>query len=165
MRIWTILPIVLATASGSSRAAVADVEIHHFAFTPEEISLVVGDRARWNNLDSMLHSVTSQTGPGTLIPSGVFDSGLLEQGDTFEFTFTSPGTFHYFCLPHGSSMQGVVRVFCTADFDRSEFVDIEDFTAFVGAFLGGSDAADVDRSGFVDTDDYDCFVRAYEAGC
>ncbi|HRJ49833.1 MAG: hypothetical protein KF787_04460 [Phycisphaeraceae bacterium] len=55
--------------------------------------------------------------------------------------------------------------FCPADFDRSGFVDIEDFTAFVLAFEEGVDEADFDGSGFVDTDDFDAFVLAFIAGC
>ncbi len=54
---------------------------------------------------------------------------------------------------------------CPADFDRSAFVDLDDFGSFVVAFEEGVDAADFDQSGFVDTDDFDGFVRAFEAGC
>jgi hypothetical protein len=54
---------------------------------------------------------------------------------------------------------------CIADFDRSGFVDLDDFVLFVTVFGDGGDAADVDRSGFVDTDDFTFFVLAFEAGC
>ncbi len=54
---------------------------------------------------------------------------------------------------------------CVSDFDRSGFVDTEDFDAFVHAFEAGTQDADVDHSGFVDTEDFDAFVLAYEAGC
>ncbi len=63
------------------------------------------------------------------------------------------------------SDQDVTPVLCPADFDRSGFVDRDDFDAFVGAFEAGTDAADFDRSGFVDTVDFDLFVLAFEAGC
>jgi len=52
-----------------------------------------------------------------------------------------------------------------ADFDGSGFIDLNDFIAFVIAFLDGDDSADADGTGFVDTDDYDAFVRAFERGC
>jgi plastocyanin len=32
--------------------------------------------------------------------------GLLDAGDTFEFTFDEPGTYRYFCIPHED--QGMV---------------------------------------------------------
>lgn len=54
---------------------------------------------------------------------------------------------------------------CIADFDRSGFVDLDDYVFFVSIFVDGGDAADVDRSGFVDTDDFTFFVLAFEAGC
>lgn len=58
----------------------------------------------------------------------------------------------------------VVTVRNPADFDRSEFVDTDDFDAFVRAFEAGDIEADIDGSCFVDTDDFDAFVRAFEAG-
>jgi hypothetical protein len=56
-------------------------------------------------------------------------------------------------------------IVCAADFDRSGFIDTDDFTAFVVAFEEGTDNADFDSSGFVDTDDFTAFVLAFEAGC
>lgn len=52
-----------------------------------------------------------------------------------------------------------------ADFDRSGFVDTDDFDAFVQAFIIGEDDADFDGSGFVDTDDFTEFVLAFEDPC
>ncbi|MCK6475277.1 MAG: hypothetical protein L6Q35_00425 [Phycisphaerales bacterium] len=54
---------------------------------------------------------------------------------------------------------------CIADFDRSGFVDLDDYVFFVSVFVDGLDSADVDGSGFVDTDDFTFFVLAFEAGC
>ncbi|MCK6478523.1 MAG: hypothetical protein L6Q35_17040, partial [Phycisphaerales bacterium] len=54
---------------------------------------------------------------------------------------------------------------CPADFDKSGFVDTDDYTAFVLAFEAGDPSADFDQTGFVDTDDFTAFVIAFEAGC
>ncbi len=54
---------------------------------------------------------------------------------------------------------------CPADFDRSGFVDFEDYNAFVFAFQEGTDNADFDGSGFVDIEDFNAFVGAFEIGC
>ncbi|MCK6478298.1 MAG: EF-hand domain-containing protein [Phycisphaerales bacterium] len=54
---------------------------------------------------------------------------------------------------------------CAADFDRSGFVDLEDFVTFVAAFEAGTDDADFDESGFVDLEDFSSFVAAFEEGC
>ena len=96
------------------------VVISGFAFHPPTLTVRVGDSVTWVNHDSIEHTATSQTGPGTLVPSGVFDSGLLNLSDSFTFTFTDLGAFHYFCEPHGSSMQGVICVEpCVADLSGS----------------------------------------------
>ncbi|MBL8963058.1 MAG: hypothetical protein KF787_09895 [Phycisphaeraceae bacterium] len=58
-----------------------------------------------------------------------------------------------------------VALECRADFDRTGFVDTDDYDSFVRAFEDGDQCADFDLSGFVDTDDFDAFVRAFEAGC
>lgn len=54
---------------------------------------------------------------------------------------------------------------CAADFDRSCFLDSDDFSAFVGAFIAGQPSADFDQTGFIDSDDFVAFVRSFEAGC
>ncbi|MCC6428565.1 MAG: hypothetical protein IT435_17320 [Phycisphaerales bacterium] len=54
---------------------------------------------------------------------------------------------------------------CPADFDRSGFVDLDDYVAFVLAFEAGTDDADFDQSGFVDLDDFIAFVQSFELGC
>ncbi|GMV26445.1 MAG: hypothetical protein AMXMBFR58_24760 [Phycisphaerae bacterium] len=66
---------------------------------------------------------------------------------------SAPFTLTFGCTP------------CPADFDRSAFVDLDDFISFVLAFEAGTDDADFDQSGFVDTDDFDGFITAFEAGC
>jgi outer membrane protein assembly factor BamB len=68
-----------------------------------------------------------------------------------------------------AGITNAVRAFrvahCPSDFDKSGFVDTEDFDAFVRAFEAGDVSADFDESGFVDTDDFDAFVQAFEEGC
>lgn len=56
-----------------------------------------------------------------------------------------------------------IRASCPADFDKTGFVDTDDFDEYVRAFEAGD--ADIDCSGFTDTDDYDYFVRLFEKGC
>ena len=40
----------------------------------------------------MMHTVTAA--------DGSFDSGFLNEGDTFSYTFDEPGEYEYFCSPH-----------------------------------------------------------------
>jgi len=60
---------------------------------------------------------------------------------------------------------GAYEYHCPADFDLNNFVNGDDFDAFVALFEQGDAAADFDRNGFVNGDDYDAFTARFEAGC
>src|SRR5262245_51965823 len=77
-------------------------------FTPASITINSGDTIQWVWAASG-HSSTSGT-PGH--PDGMWDSGILNLGATFSHTFTTAGTFSYFCTPHGlcCGMVGTVIV-------------------------------------------------------
>ena len=77
------------------------IDIQGYAFSPSSITINVGDTIVWTNYDSASHTVTSN--------DGTFDSGSISNGNTFSFTFTSAGTFNYYCAPH-PSMTGSVTV-------------------------------------------------------
>lgn len=66
-------------------------------FTPQNVTIQVGDTVQWTWAASG-HSTTSGA-PG--VPDGMWDSGVQNAGFVFSFTFTSAGTFNYFCSPHG----------------------------------------------------------------
>jgi len=34
---------------------------------------------------------------------GSFDSGMVDPGSSFSMEFDTPGTFQYYCQPHGAS--------------------------------------------------------------
>jgi len=68
------------------------VEIKNFIFDPDAITVPVGTTVIWTNLDSTPHTVTSI--------SGIFDSGVMDQGENFSYTFHDPGTYDYYCLIH-----------------------------------------------------------------
>jgi plastocyanin len=68
-----------------------NVNISSFAFTPPSLTVNVGDTVMWT-VTSGTHTTTSDT--------GVWNSGNLSTGNTFSFTFTSPGTFPYHCAIH-----------------------------------------------------------------
>ncbi|MBW3591173.1 MAG: cupredoxin domain-containing protein [Actinobacteria bacterium] len=75
-------------------------------FRLDEVS--AGDTVIWvNEEESTPHTVTAGSEDD---PSGKFDSGNLDSGDTFEFTFEEPGTYEYYCDIHPGSMSGTVTV-------------------------------------------------------
>lgn len=79
------------------------VSIVDFAFTPKTITVPVGTTVRWTHNGSAPHTVTSTSSPKA------FDSGTLNSGDSFEFTFKTAGQFPYRCSIH-PSMTGTVIV-------------------------------------------------------
>lgn len=79
-----------------------EVMIEDNAFNPDTVSISAGDTVRWTNLDSTTHTVTSTGGT-------YFKSENLNQGDSYEFLFTDPGTYEYYCEIH-PSMEGTITV-------------------------------------------------------
>lgn len=75
-------------------------------FDPAVTQVSVGTTVVWENADSVVHTVTSGNSEG---PSGTFDSGMINAGDSFKFTFNSPGKEDYFCMVH-PWMTGSVEV-------------------------------------------------------
>ncbi len=84
-------------------AGSTEVAIEGFAFSPDTIEISVGDTITWTNNDSAPHTATQRpTGTG-------FQSGTLNQGDSFSHTFDEAGTYEYSCEFHGN-MAGLVVV-------------------------------------------------------
>lgn len=71
------------------------------SFDPPKISLSEGSIVFWTNDDSIEHTVTSD--------EGLFGSGPISPGSTFDNTFDSTGEFGYHCSIH-PFMTGVVTV-------------------------------------------------------
>ncbi|MEY2474931.1 MAG: hypothetical protein QOG87_246 [Actinomycetota bacterium] len=93
----------------------AAVTMKLIAFKPDAITIAPGTTVTWTQRDPGVHTVTSGsveqgTGGVTETPDGTFDSGNLETGKTFRFTFDEPGTFSYFCAVHPATMRGRVQV-------------------------------------------------------
>lgn len=79
-----------APAKGSKNYQVA---IHNFAFEPNSITVQAGTTVVWTNKDEEPHTVTSA---GT----GFTSSKALDTDDTYTATFSTPGTYTYYCSIH-----------------------------------------------------------------
>ena len=77
-------------------------------FDPGSLTVAVGRTVVWRHQGSNQHTVTS--GTPTTNPGAVFESGVLTNGGGFQFTFTTPGTYPYFCRVHGVAMTGTITV-------------------------------------------------------
>ncbi|MGE7434039.1 MULTISPECIES: cupredoxin domain-containing protein [unclassified Kitasatospora] len=69
--------------------------IKNFAFNPATLTVKVGTKVTWTNTDPDAHTVTSKQGSG-----GPLQSAALATNDTYSYTFTTPGSYPYFCSIH-----------------------------------------------------------------
>lgn len=62
-------------------------------YSPQNITVVIGvnNTVTWINNDNAVHTVTD---------NGVFDSGYIQPGQSWSYTFTTPGTYEYHCSLH-----------------------------------------------------------------
>ncbi|RAG81276.1 plastocyanin [Streptacidiphilus pinicola] len=88
------MPASAAPTPAGVPVATDSVAIKNFAFAPAAITVKVGTRVTWTNQDSDAHTVTSQNNTGPL------NSQALNTGQSFSYTFTTPGTYHYLCTIH-----------------------------------------------------------------
>jgi manganese oxidase len=88
------------TAKETTTANSNQVICKNNKFVPDTLTVKVGTTVTWVNQDGYVHTVTSGTSPSDR--SGLFDSGNLNGGETFSFTFDKAGTYDYFCIPHFS---------------------------------------------------------------
>ena len=81
-------PATDAAGGGDAAAGGTEIVISGFAFS-EDITVPVGTTVTVRNDDSAPHTFTAD--------DGSFDSGSIDGGGTFEFTFTEAGTFAFHC--------------------------------------------------------------------
>ncbi len=85
----------------TSLVVVQRVRVVNFAFRPKSLTISAGTKVRWVVREGT-HSTTSNT--------GLWDSGVLSQGEAFGRVFRKAGTFKYHCSVHPSAMRGVITV-------------------------------------------------------
>jgi plastocyanin len=84
-----------AAASASPAPVIASASVNDNFFTPNPVTINVGDTVQWTWGSGNFHSVTSVAGS---LES--FDSGDQSVG-TFSHTFLHAGTYVYYCDIHG----------------------------------------------------------------
>ncbi len=100
----TTLPPPPPTTTTVPPGTVHNVSLHDnggFSIIPETITIFVGDTVRWTNTGGSAHTSTSGSGgtfPGS--KDGIWESPDLGLGAVYSRTFTSVGTFTYFCVFH-----------------------------------------------------------------
>ena len=89
-------------ATTTLTAQAVSVEIKNFQFNPATLNITKGTTVTWTQKDSVQHTVTATSGEN-------FDSGNLNQGQTFSYTFNEVGTVVYGCTNH-PTMSGTIIV-------------------------------------------------------
>jgi plastocyanin len=98
---------------------VCEVEIGDIFFCSDEFepgvcpsSVVAGETVRWfYPASGTTNHTTTECGADCDNPAGkpLWDSGFLDPGESFEFTFDNPGEFLYYCALH-PFQRGIIRV-------------------------------------------------------
>jgi plastocyanin len=81
-------------------AADMEVKIDNFTFNPEKITVKAGTTVTWVNGDDIPHTVVAT--------AKTFKSKVLDTDDKFSFTFTTPGSYEYFCSLHPHMKASIV---------------------------------------------------------
>ena len=94
---------VLAAGVGPSRAEgpASAISIDNFSFTPATLTVKAGTTVTWTNKDDIPHGIASSN-------NAFKKSGALDTDDGYSFTFTTPGTYQYFCYLHPHMVGSIV---------------------------------------------------------
>ncbi|MFN2615083.1 MAG: plastocyanin/azurin family copper-binding protein [Actinomycetota bacterium] len=100
-----VASLALACTASFAGATQRHVSIKNFSFNPVDLSVKVGNTVVWSNDEAAatVHTATSNDGH-------TFDSGALNPGDSYPFTFTRAGSYPYFCSAHPQTMKGTITV-------------------------------------------------------
>ena len=90
-----------STTPATSAVATTAITIDNFAFSPQAITVKVGDTVTWTNNDSTAHFPTSD--------DNSFTAGEVQPGAKVTATFSKAGTFTYHCAFH-PEMTGTIIV-------------------------------------------------------
>ena len=77
---------------GTPVTGITHLTMQNSAYQPANIQVRVGTTVTWTNQDNVPHSITFK--------NGMKDSGLLYHGQSFSYTFNTPGTYQYYCSVH-----------------------------------------------------------------
>jgi plastocyanin len=90
--------VLVAKAASPATA----ISIDNFTFTPQTVTVKAGTTVTWTNKDDIPHGIAATNNAFTR-------SKALDADDSYSFTFTTPGTYQYFCYVH-PHMTGTIVV-------------------------------------------------------
>ena len=103
-----------APSQAAAPAGPVTIKLANLAIEQPAVTVPAGTTVIWSNAETngVPHNIVAGMVEGTMAhPDGTFGSpALFNPGQTFEHTFTSAGTYHYYCSVHPAQMQGTVTV-------------------------------------------------------
>jgi plastocyanin len=84
--------VIQAASSEASTGSTSEVKIDNFAYTPGVVTVKAGTQVTWINHDDIPHTVDST--------DGKFKSQAMDTDDKFQFRFTEPGEYPFYCRMH-----------------------------------------------------------------
>jgi plastocyanin len=92
---------LIATFAGSPALAEdKTLIIKDYMFVPVDLTLSVGSKVTWTNHDDVPHTIAEK--------NKLFRSAALDEGDSYSFVFTKPGTYTYYCTLHPQMVGKIV---------------------------------------------------------
>jgi plastocyanin len=102
-------PLLAAVApTPQAQNAPTAVSIDNFTFTPQTLTVKAGTTVTWANKDDIPHGIAWMKNAFT-------KSKALDTDDTYALTFTTPGSYQYFCYLHPHMTGTVVVEAATGD--------------------------------------------------
>jgi plastocyanin len=113
-----LLSVMFSPARAAASSVVIKMGDEPPMYEPAQVTIKAGETVEWLNNGGVVHSVTAVPEEAyrpkdVALPMGAatFDSGFMPPGSKFDYTFTVPGTYRYFCVPHEAlGMIGTVVV-------------------------------------------------------
>lgn len=91
--------------AGPDGGEVVEIQLTNFAFSNPALHISPGTTVRWRNTTATFHTVTPDG------HSAWSEWQTAANGETFEVTFNTAGTYPYYCVPHRSlGMTGTIIV-------------------------------------------------------
>jgi plastocyanin len=90
----------ISLVAAESKPGPNAVTIDNFSFTPQTLTVTVGTKVTWTNKDDVPHTVTST--------DKQFGSRALDTDEKFSFTFSTAGTYNYYCSVHPRMLGKVI---------------------------------------------------------
>jgi plastocyanin len=87
-----LIGLVQAASTPESVGSATEIKIDNFVFQPAQITIKAGTQVSWTNKDDIPHTVDST--------DGKFKSAALDTDEKFQFRFTEPGEYPFYCRMH-----------------------------------------------------------------